>query len=736
MAIQFTPLPPAPNRNDPENFANTADQFVNALPLFQVEANAIGLEAETNALNSAQSAFEALQSETNAAISFDDLQKRYLGALAEDPLVDLNGDPLESGALYFNTTLAQLRIFDGLSFVPIDPTGSAAAAAASAQQAQESATQALQSETNAALSASDAATSAANALQSENDAQTLFNNFSARYLGSLANDPARDLQDNPLIDGALYFNTTSNILKVYDLGNTTWLSLGDALGIIGGGGGGTGGFGFQTGMSTYSPEGAPTPAGFLRHERGVPLLVTQAQYPALYDILPINPAQENAPQTFNQVQYNPDTPNGGFSSELADLFVSNDALFLYRYVFSTDTLTIYYKDQLSQDLYNQVGQFNFSATPSQLEYDPNGASFVQRTLTAPNQFFTYFFDGTVFQPVGVAEIFNSVGFNNALVDPNTSLSNFALDNNGSNMYFWFKNGNTDTVEFYTFIYNINTNEFDVVIDNDSGVLFSVSTQNGVENVVFSRFTTANLQKTLYLYGDGAVGTPEVAPPKVLVIDAATATVFATSALPNLAVGSAEGYRGISASDDLTRLVLNTKIVNQSPPPGSENLFDPQPTVRIFDDQSGAASNYLSFQTLLRPNVIDGTDATGALNSGGINQDATRLIFNGLKDDRSDGVLVYDKNVSNGLYELNPFYGEFYQNFVDFDKSAPVVSAFRVYYRPLVDKVIVYFTVIGAQGRTEVVIFDEPQAVAVEAIEVERIYPDPEIPLGMVAFIKT
>jgi hypothetical protein len=50
----------------------------------------------------------------------------------------------------------------------------------------------------------------------------LYDQFDVRYLGSKSSDPATDNQGNALIDGALYWNTTDNRLKVYDLGNTTW----------------------------------------------------------------------------------------------------------------------------------------------------------------------------------------------------------------------------------------------------------------------------------------------------------------------------------------------------------------------------------------------------------------------------------------------------------------------------------------------------------------------------------
>jgi len=53
----------------------------------------------------------------------------------------------------------------------------------------------------------------------------LVDNFDDRYLGAKASDPALDNDGDALVDGALYFNTTIDVMKVYDLGTTTWLQM-------------------------------------------------------------------------------------------------------------------------------------------------------------------------------------------------------------------------------------------------------------------------------------------------------------------------------------------------------------------------------------------------------------------------------------------------------------------------------------------------------------------------------
>jgi hypothetical protein len=55
--------------------------------------------------------------------------------------------------------------------------------------------------------------------------ETIYDTFDDRFLGSKVNDPIVDNDGNALIDGAMYFNTSSNTLKVYDLGNTLWVNI-------------------------------------------------------------------------------------------------------------------------------------------------------------------------------------------------------------------------------------------------------------------------------------------------------------------------------------------------------------------------------------------------------------------------------------------------------------------------------------------------------------------------------
>ena len=75
--------------------------------------------AATSASNAATSESNAATSETNAAASYDSFDDRYLGAKASDPLTDNDGDALITGALYFNTTDGDMRVYNGSAWINV-----------------------------------------------------------------------------------------------------------------------------------------------------------------------------------------------------------------------------------------------------------------------------------------------------------------------------------------------------------------------------------------------------------------------------------------------------------------------------------------------------------------------------------------------------------------------------------------------------------------------------------------
>lgn len=100
-------------------------------------------------------------------------------------------------------------------------TTKASEAAGSANDAATSASNAASSASASATSAGDAAASATAAAGSASSAADLFEDFEKRYLGSKASDPTVDNQGDPLVEGALYYNTTApKGMRVYN--GTAW----------------------------------------------------------------------------------------------------------------------------------------------------------------------------------------------------------------------------------------------------------------------------------------------------------------------------------------------------------------------------------------------------------------------------------------------------------------------------------------------------------------------------------
>ena len=112
-----------------------------------------------------------------------------------------------------------------------EAAASASAASTSASNAATSESNASTSASNASTSASNASTSASNAATSETNAAASYDSFDDRYLGAKTSDPTLDNDGDALLTGALYFNSTSNEMKVYN--GSSW----DV--VTGGGGSGT-----------------------------------------------------------------------------------------------------------------------------------------------------------------------------------------------------------------------------------------------------------------------------------------------------------------------------------------------------------------------------------------------------------------------------------------------------------------------------------------------------------------
>ena len=120
-----------------------------------------------------------------------------------------------NGSVFQNedSTIVQQELSDSLNVIKTnkDLAVSAASDAVTAKQQAE-----------AAQTASENAQTAAESAQTA--AELALDNLDDKYLGAKTSDPSFDNDGNSLVDGALYFNTTDDILKVYNLASNLWLA--------------------------------------------------------------------------------------------------------------------------------------------------------------------------------------------------------------------------------------------------------------------------------------------------------------------------------------------------------------------------------------------------------------------------------------------------------------------------------------------------------------------------------
>ena len=108
----------------------SAKYHANAAATSASNASTSASNAATSASNasSAQTAAEAARDATLAA--YDQFDDRYLGSKSSDPSVDNDGNALVAGALYYNTTVPEMRLYTGSAWVAAYVSGASYLAAA------------------------------------------------------------------------------------------------------------------------------------------------------------------------------------------------------------------------------------------------------------------------------------------------------------------------------------------------------------------------------------------------------------------------------------------------------------------------------------------------------------------------------------------------------------------------------------------------------------------------------
>jgi hypothetical protein len=112
--------------------ASSAAVSASAASTSATSAAASATAASTSANSASASATAAASSETAAnssaiaaAASYDQFDDRYLGDKTADPSVDNDGNPLITGALYFNSVLDAMKVYNGASWDLVAPDTSA-----------------------------------------------------------------------------------------------------------------------------------------------------------------------------------------------------------------------------------------------------------------------------------------------------------------------------------------------------------------------------------------------------------------------------------------------------------------------------------------------------------------------------------------------------------------------------------------------------------------------------------
>jgi hypothetical protein len=147
------------------SYASVARQSAQASQASATQSQASATASATSATDSQNSASEANNYLTQVENIFNEFEEKYLGAFAIAPTTDNEGDPLQVGALYWNSVTNAMFVWNGSAWSPI---------------------------------------------------QT-----SQLYLGGFAVAPTLNNQGLPLVSGNLYWNTASNNLWAWN--GSSWV---------------------------------------------------------------------------------------------------------------------------------------------------------------------------------------------------------------------------------------------------------------------------------------------------------------------------------------------------------------------------------------------------------------------------------------------------------------------------------------------------------------------------------
>jgi hypothetical protein len=170
----------------------------------------------------------------------------------------------------------------------VSAAASATAAASSATDAETAQTAAETAQTAAELAETNAATSESNAATSASAAAASADAFDDVYLGSKSSDPTTDNDGDPLAAGMLYYNTVSNLMRIYS--GSAWENVAVS----------TAGFTTLTGVETLTNKTLTAPkianGGFVADANGNEQIKFTTTASAVNELTVVNSAAGNAPE--------------------------------------------------------------------------------------------------------------------------------------------------------------------------------------------------------------------------------------------------------------------------------------------------------------------------------------------------------------------------------------------------------------------------------------------------------
>jgi hypothetical protein len=186
------------------------------------------LAAGTSATGAASSATAAASSATSAASSATSASSGATSATSSANSASTSATNAAASASAASASESAAAASESAAATSAtNAASSASTASTAATNAATSASSASTSATNAASSATAAAASASTASTAATSAAASYDAFDDRYLGAKASAPSTDNDGDALVVGALYFDTTTDTMKVYSASG--WIAAGSSV---------------------------------------------------------------------------------------------------------------------------------------------------------------------------------------------------------------------------------------------------------------------------------------------------------------------------------------------------------------------------------------------------------------------------------------------------------------------------------------------------------------------------